>query len=393
MRIKTSLRVALITGTAAIAIAASPIASDFAFAGQQAKSGQSGNQGGSGKGAGKGGSSGQMGGQKGGLSGIFRDITGGNGSTDPITSAEDGEDDSDRPVWAGQAGGKDGAGGGQPPTSGSKKGDLFGDLWVILRDDNGVPLLTDEGWIQPLDSEGNLIALDEEGHPLDESLTMEVELGRLNVGRAPTSVLDKRADEVIALLNDATDLKVDAAGRLVLTVDGVDKTIDSPLENLAIYVALMTDGSIPGVTDLPGTAYDFLVDGALTAEDLAASVSFLAAATDKTGVFTTDEIAYIDAFLSINTVSEGNVTYSVIDYSSFTYDRSDTYGDITVEVLIEQPDGSFMPTVVNVYDAVFGSTDASGSGDLTAYTLAADDARMVVNYIHEFEVPSLDASH
>ena len=389
MRIKTSLRVALITGTAAIAIAASPIASDFAFAGQQAKSGQSGNQGGSGKGAGKGGSSGQMGGQKGGLSGIFRDITGGNGSTDPITSAEDGEDDSDRPVWAGQAGGKDGAGGGQPPTSGSKKGDLFGDLWVILRDDNGVPLLTDEGWIQPLDSEGNLIALDEEGHPLDESLTMEVELGRLNVGRAPTSVLDKRADEVITLLNDATDLKVDAAGRLVLTVDGVDKTIDSPLENLAIYVALMTDGSIPGVTDLPGTAYDFLVDGVLTAEDLAASVSFLAAATDKTGVFTTDEIAYIDAFLSINTVSEGNVTYSVIDYSSFTYDRSDTYGDVTVEVLIEQPDGSFMPTVVNVYDAVFGSEQQLASGDLSAYTLAADDARMVIEYIHELAVPAL----
>jgi len=389
MRIKTSLRVALITGTAAIAIAASPITSDFAFAGQQAKSGQSGNQGGSGKGASKGGSSGQMGGQKGGLSGIFRDITGGNGSTDPITSAEDGEDDSDRPVWAGQAGGKDGAGGGQPPTSGSKKGDLFGDLWVILRDDNGVPLLTDEGWIQPLDSEGNLIALDEEGHPLDESLTMEVELGRLNVGRAPTSVLDKRADEVITLLNDATDLKVDAAGRLVLTVDGVDKTIDSPLENLAIYVALMTDGSIPGVTDLPGTAYDFLVDGVLTAEDLAASVSFLAAATDKTGVFTTDEIAYIDAFLNINTVSEGNVTYSVIDYSSFTYDRSDTYGDVTVEVLIEQPDGSFMPTVVNVYDAVFGSEQQLASGDLSAYTLAADDARMVIEYIHELAVPAL----
>ena len=231
--------------------------------------------------------------------------------------------------------------------------------------------------------------MDEEGHPLDESLTMEVELGRLNVGRAPTSVLDKRADEVITLLNDATDLKVDAAGRLVLTVDGVDKTIDSPLENLAIYVALMTDGSIPGVTDLPGTAYDFLVDGVLTAEDLAASVSFLAAATDKTGVFTTDEIAYIDAFLNINTVSEGNVTYSVIDYSSFTYDRSDTYGDVTVEVLIEQPDGSFMPTVVNVYDAVFGSEQQLASGDLSAYTLAADDARMVIEYIHELAVPAL----
>jgi len=378
--LKTSLRTALITSCAAIALAATPIATDFAIAGQQAKKGQSGNQGG----GGNGGVGQKGGGGKGGLSGIFRDITGGSDS-----SAEDGEDDSDRPEWAGQSGGKDGAGGGQPPTSGSKKGDLFGDLWIILRDANGIPILTDEGWVQPLDSEGNLIALDDEGHPIDDSLTMEVELGRLNVGRAPTSVLDRRAEEVIALLNEATDLTVDAAGRLVLTVDGEEKTIDSPLENLAIYVALMTEGSIPGVTDLPGTAYDFLIDGVLTAEDLAASVSFLAAATDKTGVFTEDEIAYIDAFLNINTVSEGNVTYSVIDYSSFTYDRSDTYGDITVEVLIEQPDGSFVPTVVNVYDAVFGSVDASGAGDLSAYTLAADDARTVVNYIHEFEVPSL----
>lgn len=392
MKINTSMRSALAAGCAVIAIAATPIVTDFALAGQKAKSGQSGNQGGGGTGAGKSGSGGQMGGKGKNLSDIFQDITGGSDAVDPTASSDDGED-SDRPEWAGQSGGKDGAGGGQPPTSGSKKGDTFGDLWIVLRDSNGIPILTAEGWVQPLDSEGNLIALDDEGHPVDESLTMEVELGRLNVGRAPASVLDRRADEVITLLNQATDLSVDAAGRLVLTVDGEEKTIDSPLENLAIYVALMTDGTIPGVTDLPGTEYDFLVDGVLTAEDLAASVSFLAAATDKTGVFTPDEIAYIDAFLAINTVTEGNVTYSVVDYSSFTYDRSDTYGDVTVEVLIEQPDGSFVPTVVNVYDAVFGSVDASSMGDLAAYTQAADDARAVINYIHEFEVPSLDSSH
>lgn len=393
---KTSLRSALATGCAAVAIAATPIATDFALAGQQVKSGQSGSQGGGGHGVGKKGADGQMGGGSKGLGGIFRDITNGKdtptSADDPVTSADDGTEESDRPEWAGKPGGKDGSGGGRPATSGSKKGDLFGDLWIILRDENGVPILTDEGWVQPIDSEGNLIALDDEGHPIDESLTMEVELGRLNVGRAPNSVLDRRAEEVIALLNEATEISIDAAGRLVLTVDGVAKTIDSPLENLAIYVALMTDGTIPGVTDLPGTAYDFMVDGVLTAEDLAASVAFLAAATDKTGVFTPDEIAYINAFLGINTASSGDVTYSVIDYSNFSYDRSDTYGDVTVTVLVEQPDGSFVPTEVNVYDAVFGSVDASGSGDLSAYTLAADDARAIINFIHEYEVPSLEAA-
>lgn len=301
-----------------------------------------------------------------------------------------GDDDSDRPDWAGEPGGKDGVGGGQPPTSGSKKGDLFGDLWVIARDDNGVPILTPEGWVQPIDEDGNLIPLDEEGHPLDENATLEVELGRLNVGRAPTQVLDRRADEVITLMNTATDLTTDAAGRLVFTIDDEQKTIDSPLENLAIYAALLTSGTIPGVDDLPGTAFDFMVDGVYTAEDLAASAAFLAAATDKTGAFTADEIAYIDTFLGINTKTIGNVTYSDIDYSGFVYDRTATYGDVTVEVLVLQDDGTWAPEEVNVFDAVFDGEGASSSGSLEAYTLAADDARMIVNFVHEYEVPAAD---
>ena len=174
-----------------------------------------------------------------------------------------------------------------------------------------------------------------------------------------------------------------------MTVDGIDKTIDSPLENLAIYVALLTTGTIPGVDDLPGSDFDFLVDGAITDADLAASVAFLAAATDKTGEFTADEIAYIDAFLDINTVtvSDGTVTYSDIDYSSFDYDRSDAYESVTTEVLVLQGDGTWVPTVVNVYETIFGSVDATLSGTLEAYTQAADDARAVVEFIHEYQIP------
>lgn len=376
-------RKALRTGTAAAAIVAA-----LGMGAAMADQGQSGGAKNKGAHAGAGG---QQGGQGGGqmrgkgrsLTDIFRDVTG---------TSDDG-DDSDRPEWAGQPGGKDGAGGGRPDNSGSKKGDLFGDLWIILRDDNGVPILTAEGWVQPLDADGNLIPLDEEGHPVDETLTQEVELGRLNVGRAPTSVLDRRAAEVITLLNEATDLSTDAAGRLVLTVDGEEKTIDSPLENLAIYVALLTTGSISGVGDLPGTEFDHMVDGTFTLADLEASASFLAAATDKSGVFTSDEIAYIDAFLGINTTTVGSVTYSVIDYSGFTYDREDTYGDVTATVLIEQPDGTFVPTEINVFETVFEGIDATDANTLGAFTLAADDARTVVNYVHEFEVPSLDSTH
>lgn len=307
---------------------------------------------------------------------LFRDVTG-----------ESEEEDSDAPAWAGVPGGKSGAGGGKPSSAGAAKGDLFGDLYVILRDENGVPILTPEGFVQPVDADGVPIALDEEGAPVDPTLAIEVELGRLNVGRAPSKVLDRRADEVVAVLNAADEIAVDAAGRLVFVIDGVAKTIDSPLENLAIYVALMTTGTIPGVTDLPGTEYDFLVDGRLTAEDLAASVSFLAAATDKTGEFSVDEVAYIDAFLGINTEAAGDVTWSFIDYSTFSYDRSDAYENVTATVLIEQADGSWAPTTVNVYEAVFDGVDYSGAGSIDVYAQAADDARSIVNYIHEYAIP------
>ena len=400
--VKKSVICTLAAGCAVIALATAPIGSGMAFAEQGSGKGKQTGGSQSGKGASGGhGQDGQIGqGGKGkGLGGIFKDIT---GMDDPITDrggsagagdsadvADEGDDESDRPEWAGQAGGKDGAGGGQPATSGSKKGDLFGDLWIIERDANGVPILTADGYVQPLDTDGNPIELDDEGHPVDETLTVEVELGRLNVGRAPKSVLENRADEVVTILSGATAISTDAAGRLVLTVDGEDKTIDSPLENLAIYVSLLTTGSIPGLTadDLVGTNYDFLVDGQYTQADLDASTSFLAAATDKTGKFTSDEIAYIDAFLGINTTTTGDVTYSVVDYSSFSYDRSDTYSGVTATVLVEQADGSFDQVDVNIYDAVFGSVDASLAGSLDAYTLAADDSRAVIEFIHEYSVP------
>jgi hypothetical protein len=313
------------------------------------------------------------------LDAIFRDVTG---------SAES-DSDSDRPEWAKKPGGKDGAGGGRPATSGSKKGDLFGDLYVILRDENGVPILSAAGYVQPIDAAGNLIPLDAEGAPIDPTLAIEVELGRLNVGRAPTSVLTKRANEVINLLNAATAVSLDAAGRLVITnPDGSVQTIDSPLENLAIYVALMTEGTIPGVTDLPGTEFDALTDGVYTVEDAKFAASFLAAATDKSSAFTIDEVAYIDAFLGVNTTTTGNVTYSVVDYSTFAYDRSDTYDSKLITVLVEQADGTFKPTEVNVYEAVFNSIDASDTSGIDSFTQAADDARAVIEFVHEYEVPA-----
>lgn len=297
------------------------------------------------------------------------------------------EEDSDRPAWAGTKGGKNDRGT-KPGDAGSTRGDLYGDMYVILRDANGVPILNAAGFVQPIDEQGHLIPLDAEGAPIDATLVQEVEMGRLNVGRSPTSVLDKRASEVVALLNTATAISIDPAGRLVITGSDGTKTIDAPLENLALYVALMTQGTIPGVTDLPGTEFDYLVDGKLTAQDMVIAASLIAGAADKAASLSPDAVAYMNAILGIDTKTVGSVTWSDVDYSTYSYDRSTTYGSVTTTVLVKQPNGSYLPTEVNIYDAVFASKDYSGTGTFTAFATAADDARAVINYIHEYAIPA-----
>lgn len=96
-------------------------------------------------------------------------------------------------------------------------------------------------------------------------LVQEVDFGRLNLSRSPEAVLQAAFDEAINAINNATKIKLDAAGRLFLTTtvlsetetivdpatgctlpktEIVEKAIDSPLENLALYVKLMKDGHL-----------------------------------------------------------------------------------------------------------------------------------------------------
>jgi hypothetical protein len=92
-------------------------------------------------------------------------------------------------------------------------------------------------------------------------LVEEVSFGRLNLGRAPDAVLNHAFDEAITAINKAKNIVIDASGRLLLTTDVYDefltnpdgtpllletvtKAIDSPLENLALYVKLMKDGHL-----------------------------------------------------------------------------------------------------------------------------------------------------
>jgi hypothetical protein len=322
---------------------------------------------------------------------------------DVLREAGSDESDSDAPAWAGTPGkaGKpgDGKGAGGGTT---KKGGDYGDLWVILRTDDGAPVLVKwvdgamvlypgtgdiSGWfVQPLDAAGNPIPLDEEGRPLEEGLTQEVDLGRLNISRAPSTVLEHSLEEAISKLDGVIitpaniDDYTDAAGRLI---DTAGNTIDSPLENLALYEALVNgtvsqDGNIVitvSVNQDGGAQTYTLTVNPTVALDLAASA--FAAASDKTSTLTVDSIAYISSFL------DTNITAAV---DTFTYSREDTYKDVKVWVLIETTPGIFVPQEVNILDVVIFNTItpivADGNG-IDTFAQAADDALQVIEYIHD----------
>jgi len=157
-------------------------------------------------------------------------------------------------------------------------GELYGDLYVILRDEYGIPILSDDGCIQPISTTDGTVEIETDGDPLiitvyegepfglptytdAEGDLVECELteamsdwvqgvdfGRLNLGRSPQSVIDHAFDEAINKMNAATAISIDPAGRLMVFIydaelgDSVWKTIDAPAENLALYIKMMLDG-------------------------------------------------------------------------------------------------------------------------------------------------------
>jgi hypothetical protein len=329
-----------------------------------------------------------------------------------VLSGDDGEDeDSDRPAWAGTPG-RDGKPGGGNAGHDTKKGGDYGDLFVILRDEFGEPIKSD-GEYYVLLSDGTVVKTIDGEVPSDAlNLAIPVEFGRMNIARSPASVLEHSLTEALSKIDgyvitpETIAALTDASGRLV-TSDGL--TIDSPLENLALYEALLTatqndDGlyvvTISSNHEGEDTTYTVLVDPAVRT-DLAAAA--IAASSDKTGTLSADEIVLITSFLG----AEKELAEMLEGY---TYDKDSAFANEEVSILVDpEGDGTYFTATGDVLDLI--STYASdiwttvaqpevkdyADGDPITYTTdlsgiflftqAADDAVQVLEFVHDREAP------
>lgn len=431
--LKQAIRKALsVTGTAAvISLAAAPLAFNpwsigDSYAEAPAEKGHQG-AGQQHGGAGKGGQGQGQGGSK----SVFDKIL------SIFSDEEEGDDDSDRPAWAqGNPGENPHISGsqGQPDAAGTMKGDLFGDLWIILRDDSGVPILDANDQVQPIiivDGVPTVIQLvDTDGDGKYEvpteyvDLVQEVDVGRTNVSRAPSRVLEHSLTEALSKLDGLTlgtseNLTLDPSGRLV--IDG--SAIDSPLENLAIYQALLTatdsndDGYLEVKVHYTGETgsgtYTFLVP---TASQLDLAASLFAAASDKTASLTVDNIVAVSTFLGVNDELATLVANYTYDGTNSTYQGTSVFVNVQVDGLDtpEDPSDDVYQTVsVNLVDGatityndetitvpgvsfetIEGTVDNDGDKDLDSsdaydsdgidgFTQAADDALQVLEFVHD----------
>ena len=320
-------------------------------------------------------------------------------------------------------GGNGGSGGGQGGGAG-----VYGDLLVVLRDADGLPLfvpIDDEHgtkyYAQPIKHEEvtekpvrlndsyAVFALNEEGEMIPEVgyIAKEVEFGRLNVVRAPQSVLDQARGEAVTALTQPTVINIitDVAGRL-MAVNGQaedwlvnydndpgndefdDKIIDSPRENMAIYQELMTYGF---TRDL-----DILANYFSEADILDLAVGAFAGGADKTGSCNVDEVCYlngwnIDWTMAINPAlgpdEKGNFYY---DFGDFSHSRFAKYSDKWVRETVLRPDGTW-GYVYNQLSNVVPWTnpemliDYAGGNNykVTGFANAVDDAIRVIEYLHD----------
>jgi hypothetical protein len=347
---------------------------------------------------------------------------------------------------------------GKPVDAGGGGAPDLGDLIVLYRDNYGLPIPTDSVQVadpetgelvdaglcqQPLAAPGERFEIDgEECTPDPETnsciipvdplscavvpayaeYTQEVDFGRTSVIRAPDAVLEQSLGEVITKVATAQCTTLDPAGRLVNTseINGetLSATIDSPLENLAIYWQLMLKGYL-------GTESNQLILPPVDSPLITAARG-LGAAIDKTGKVTVDQVVYTNQILGLLDVPtyldkecvtvreevQGNmeeVQKCVLDYSDYDYERAVNFST-SIESLpapayipandpkygwfeylgVVDPNASpvlFKIVQGPILDNVFETDPDLTANNVAGFTQAADDAREVIEFTHDRPLP------
>jgi hypothetical protein len=235
-------------------------------------------------------------------------------------------------------------------------------------------------------------------------LVQAVEIGRSNVTRAPDRVITHSLEEALSKLDGLTysDAMTDPAGRLMLP-DG--STIDSPLENLALYQAVLTavDTNSDGVLEVSiaytgeagsGT-YTFLVP---TADRLDLAAALLAAGSDKTATLSVDRVVNVSLFLGVLDDLQKLLPAYTYDGAATTYageqilvytctancEDSDPTNDVVIKEYVNLTDKVTFTTLPKTVSEDGDNTpDVADSDGITGFTQAADDALQVIEYVHD----------
>jgi hypothetical protein len=358
-----------------------------------------------------------------------------------------------------------------PPDDGGGAAPDFGDLIILLRDANGVPIPSDATLVEDPETgelvDGGLcwqpiafnvsdaalcpaecvIATDPATVSVDQyncavatgcsGCTQEVEFGRINEARSPAEVFASQLEDVVVSLATADCRTLDPAGRIVAsnvddtTLDNLAKTIDSPLQNLAIYRELMLTGTIAAPLPEGAEIFDTAARG-------------LGAASDKSGGVNVDLVAYLNQVMGLDDaptfvgklcetyreevqgviqlvekcflnygsdISDVPPIVGGVNGAAYDYDRTLNFsGELTVvgdglpnpayipegdpdegvfEYLALVPD-SDPPLFAILQDlittAVF-EDELFDDDNIGSFAQASDDARAVIQFMHENQVP------
>ena len=359
-------------------------------------------------------------------------------------------------------------GGGNGGGAGSDTGSQYADLNVVLRAESGTPLLRkfvipataetaetteycpqpvsyspipgvaspttnpvdgQQVWLVPL--MGELIgtqAFSESTSACDPQsqyamFVTPTDLARLNLARTTNSVLAQKLSDVEAKLEVGGSIALESTGRI--SIDGTP--IDAAPENAAIYQALMTTGTIPGLpsslagppASIPGTPPG---NGSSQFGAWQLAAMALGATADKKTPLSVDAVEYYNRIIGLPALyaaaASANPSWKVnfitsaypggsapadaerfVDYSGFSYSRSQTFdGSVTwLDTSTLQWKVSKILDVVPWHDLSPESATGTLHGIL-AFAQMADDVRALCDFIPDntfipgfyMDVPGVD---